>query len=152
LVGGFGCKALLKKTPGKTLLPWLLAGYCLSIVALYIVARFTDATLLALILPFCLMALVNGACYPIVVAHALMLFPANSGKAAALQNTLQLGLCFIASMVVSALISHPLINTVNVMLSTIVLVGIGYFLTMRTGLEMAQNATQESEESALAKK
>lgn len=152
LVGGFGCKMLLARIGGKKLLPWLLTGYCISIVALYIVARFTEATLLALIIPFCLMALVNGACYPIVVANALTLFPANSGKAAALQNTLQLGLCFIASMLVSALISHPLINTVNVMLSTIVLVGIGYLLTMRKGLEMARNATQKSGENAIKAK
>ena len=42
------------------------------------------------------MALVNGAGYPIMVANALMPFPESSGKAAALQNTLQLGLCFVA--------------------------------------------------------
>ncbi len=72
------------------------------------------------------MALVNGACYPIIVANALMPFPDNTGKAAALQNTLQLGLCFVASMLVSAYISQPLLATVTVMLLTVVLAALGY--------------------------
>lgn len=40
------------------------------------------------------MAIANGAIYPIVVAQALRPFPQATGRAAALQNTLQLGLCF----------------------------------------------------------
>lgn len=47
------------------------------------------------------MAIANGAIYPIVVAQALRPFPHATGRAAALQNTLQLGLCFLASLVVS---------------------------------------------------
>ncbi|STI46742.1 major facilitator superfamily protein [Escherichia coli] len=42
------------------------------------------------------MAIANGAIYPIVVAQALRPFPHATGRAAALQNTLQLGLCFLA--------------------------------------------------------
>ena len=50
--------------------------------------------------------------------------------AAALQNTLQLGLCFLASLVVSWLISisTPLLTTTSVMLSTVVLVALGYMM------------------------
>jgi hypothetical protein len=59
------------------------------------------ASLTALLIPFCLMAMANGAIYPIVVAQALRPFPQATGRAAALQNTLQLGLCFVASLVVS---------------------------------------------------
>lgn len=55
------------------------------------------ASLTALLIPFCLMAMANGAIYPIVVAQALRPFPQATGRAAALQNTLQLGLCFVAS-------------------------------------------------------
>lgn len=126
LLGGFSCRAALSRMKGNTLLPWLLAGYALSMIALYLIATLTTPTLITLLIPFCLMALVNGACYPIIVANALMPFPANTGKAAALQNTLQLGLCFIASMLVSAYISQPLLATVTVMLSTVVLAALGY--------------------------
>lgn len=131
LVGGFGCRLLIAKIDGNRILPWLLAGYTLSVVALYLVATLTHATLITLLIPFCLMALVNGACYPIVVANALMSFPANTGKAAALQNTLQLGLCFVASLLVSTFIALPLLATVTVMLGTVVLVGLGFFMAKK---------------------
>ncbi|EKN6255650.1 Bcr/CflA family multidrug efflux MFS transporter [Yersinia enterocolitica] len=126
LLGGFGCRSALSRIKGNTLLPWLLAGYAISMIALYLIATLTTPTLVTLLIPFCLMTLVNGACYPIIVANALMPFPASTGKAAALQNTLQLGLCFIASMMVSAYISQPLLATVTVMLSTVALAALGY--------------------------
>lgn len=132
LVGGFGCRVLISKIDGNRILPWLLTGYALSIVALYLVATLTHATLTTLLLPFCLMALVNGACYPIVVANALMPFPANTGKAAALQNTLQLGLCFFASLLVSAFIAQPLLATVTVMLGTLALVILGFIMIKKS--------------------
>ncbi|CNE08133.1 inner membrane transport protein YdhC [Yersinia rohdei] len=126
LLGGFGCRSALTRIKGNTLLPWLLSGYAVSMIALYLIATLTTPTLTTLLIPFCLMALVNGACYPIIVANALTPFPANTGKAAALQNTLQLGGCFVASMLVSAYISQPLLATVTVMLATVVLAGLGY--------------------------
>ncbi|CQH02952.1 purine nucleoside transporter PunC [Yersinia mollaretii] len=126
LLGGFSCRSALTRIKGNTLLPWLLAGYSTSMIALYLIATLTTPTLVSLLIPFCIMALVNGACYPIIVANALLPFPANTGKAAALQNTLQLGLCFVASMMVSTFISHALLATVTVMLSTVVLALVGY--------------------------
>jgi len=128
LVGGYSCRSALQRLPGKTLLPWLLAFYCLSMVALYLVATLTVPTLTTLLIPFCLMALCNGASYPIVVANALMPFSENSGKAAALQNTLQLGLCFLASLLVSSMIEQALLITVIVMLATAPLAVLGYWL------------------------
>ena len=128
LVGGYSCRSALQHYQGKTLLPWLLVAYCISMVALYLVATLTVPTLTTLLIPFCLMALVNGASYPIVVANALMPFAENSGKAAALQNTLQLGLCFLSSLLVSSMIDQPLLITVIVMLATAPLAVLGYWL------------------------
>lgn len=131
LLGGYGCRTALKRIRGKTLLPWLLVTYGISMVALYLVATLTEPTLTSLLIPFCVMALVNGAGYPIMVANALMPFPESSGKAAALQNTLQLGLCFVASMLVSMFIAQPLLATVTVMVSTVILAALGYCLQRR---------------------
>lgn len=128
LAGGYGCRLLLKHTEGASLLPWLLALYAFSVGAFFIAAQVETPSTLALLLPFCGMALANGAIYPIVVANALLPFPQASGKAAALQNTLQLGLCFVASMIVSGFIATPLVTTSLVMLSTIFMTFIGYFL------------------------
>ncbi|MBU9847529.1 purine nucleoside transporter PunC [Rahnella ecdela] len=146
LLGGFGCRLLISKLDGNKILPWLLTGYGLSVAGLFCIAMFTDAGLVSLLIPFCFMALVNGAIYPIVVANALMPFPANTGKAAALQNTLQLGLCFLASLMVSAFIVQPLIATVTTMLSTLLLVVLGRWMSIRH--ENPQYTEQKSEQEA----
>jgi len=126
LMGGFGCRALLNRFAGAQLLPWLLALYSLSVATLFAVALTGSHSLVALLAPFCGMALANGAIYPIVVSNALLPFPHATGKAAALQNTLQLGLCFLASLAVSAGLQQPLLMTTLIMVTTILLAAAGY--------------------------
>ncbi|WP_337234922.1 purine nucleoside transporter PunC [Proteus terrae] len=129
MVGGYGCRILLSKMTGKTLLPLLLIGYAGSMTALYLVAKFTEPTLTTILIPFCIMAAMNGASYPIAVSNALSAYPEISGKAAALQNALQLGLCSLASFIVSAFISQqPLINTTAIMALTAIPMAVGYFI------------------------
>lgn len=126
LIGGYGCRAALQKWQGQQMLPWLLIAFAISVAATFAVGLATDTSLTTLLIPFCMMAMANGAIYPIVVAQALRPFPQATGRAAALQNTLQLGLCFLASLVVSTLIATPLLTTTSVMLATVVLAGWGY--------------------------
>jgi predicted MFS family arabinose efflux permease len=126
LVGGYGCRAALQKWQGQQMLPWLLIAFALSVAGTFAVGLTEGSSLTVLLIPFCLMAMANGAIYPIVVAQALRPFPQATGRAAALQNTLQLGLCFLASLVVSTLIATPLLTTTSVMLATVVLAAWGY--------------------------
>ncbi|TCV96754.1 purine nucleoside transporter PunC [Biostraticola tofi] len=142
LLGGFGCRSLLERIKGEKFLPWLLLGFAISIISLFVIALSGQVTLGVLLIPFCGMAMANGAIYPIVVSNALLPFPNASGKAAALQNTLQLGLCFIASMAVSWLIARPLLTTTTIMLMTVVLVVIGYGLQYQR--RTAEDKTDES--------
>ncbi|ADO48424.1 drug resistance transporter, Bcr/CflA subfamily [[Enterobacter] lignolyticus SCF1] len=128
LIGGYGCRAALQKWQGQQLLPWLLGAFAVSVAATFAVGLTNGHSLTAILIPFCLMAVANGAIYPIVVAQALRPFPQATGRAAALQNTLQLGLCFVASLVVSALIATPLLTTTSVMLATVLLAGWGYWM------------------------
>ncbi|HFV0675802.1 TPA: purine nucleoside transporter PunC [Escherichia coli] len=130
LIGGYGCRAALQKWQGKQLLPWLLVLFAVSVIATWAAGFISHVSLIEILIPFCVMAIANGAIYPIVVAQALRPFPHATGRAAALQNTLQLGLCFLASLVVSWLISisTPLLTTTSVMLSTVVLVALGYMM------------------------
>ena len=130
LIGGYGCRAALQKWQGKQLLPWLLVLFAVSVIATWAAGFISHVSLVEILIPFCVMAIANGAIYPIVVAQALRPFPHATGSAAALQNTLQLGLCFLASLVVSWLISisTPLLTTTSVMLSTVVLVALGYMM------------------------
>ncbi|HHG8772043.1 TPA: purine nucleoside transporter PunC [Raoultella planticola] len=132
LIGGYGCRAALQKWQGNQLLPWLLVIFAVSVAATWLVGRLADVSIVALMVPFCVMAIVNGAIYPIVVAQALKPFPQATGRAAALQNTLQLGLCFLTSLLVSALIATPLLTTTSVMLASIALAGIGYLMQRHT--------------------
>ncbi|EMW8742113.1 Bcr/CflA family multidrug efflux MFS transporter [Escherichia coli] len=130
LIGGYGCRAALQKWQGKQLLPWLLVLFAVSVIVTWAAGFISHVSLVEILIPFCVMAIANGAIYPIVVAQALRPFPHATGRAAALQNTLQLGLCFLASLVVSWLISisTPLLTTTSVMLSTVVLVALGYMM------------------------
>lgn len=126
LIGGYGCRAALQKWPGHQMLPWLLGLFAVSVIGTWAVGFIPGVSLAALLAPFCLMAVANGAIYPIVVAQALRPFPQATGSAAALQNTLQLGLCFLASLLVSWLIATPLLTTTSVMVATVVLAALGY--------------------------
>lgn len=134
LIGGYGYRTLSSRIEGKKLLPILLIIYSISCLSLYLITISITPTLTILLIPFCLMALSNGACYPIVVAAALKSFPNNSGKAAAMQNTIQLGICFLASAIVSLFSKDALLSTTIVMTCTIPLVYIGYRLTLKANL------------------
>lgn len=135
LIGGYGYRSLTSRIEGKKLLPYLLILYSISCLSLYLITISMTPTLTILLIPFCLMALSNGACYPIVVAEALKSSSHNVGKAAAMQNTIQLGICFIASGIVSLFSKDALLTTTLVMTCTIPLVYIGYKLS----LNKAQN-------------
>lgn len=138
LIGGYGCRAALQKWQGERMLPWLLSGFAVSVIATWAVGLLPGVSLTALLIPFCLMAMANGAIYPIVVAQALRPFPQATGRAAALQNTLQLGLCFMASLVVSWLIVTPLFTTTSVMMAMVLLVALGYRLQRYEGKDNKQ--------------
>lgn len=144
LVGGYGCRAALQKWEGQQMLPWLLVLYALSVIGTWAVGFIPGAGLAEILIPFCVMAVANGAIYPIVVAQALRPFPQATGRAAALQNTLQLGLCFLASLVVSALIATPLLTTTSVMLFTVALAVLGFRMQASAQREQDNGAQVET--------
>ena len=129
MLGGYGYRALSDRMEGRRILPFLLVLYSVAVIGVLVITLITTPTLVMLLIPFCLMALANGACYPIVVAQAMKLFPNSLGKASALQNALQLGTCFLASGVVSLFSSTALLTTALVMVGTIPFVIIGFRLS-----------------------
>ena len=145
LVGGYGCRAALQKWRGEQMLPWLLVLFAVSVIGTWAVGFIPHVGLTEILIPFCVMAVANGAIYPIVVAQALRPFPHATGRAAALQNTLQLGLCFLASLIVSALIATPLMTTTSVMLATVVLAALGY--RMQASVKTLAEDTAEAKSS-----
>jgi Bcr/CflA subfamily drug resistance transporter len=131
LIGGYGYRSISNKIEGKKLIPALLILNASCCITLYLITISMTPTLTILLIPFCLMAFSNGACYPIVVAEALKSFPSNLGKAAALQNTIQLGICFLASAIVSLFSKNALLSTTIVMCCTIPFNFIAYKLSLR---------------------
>lgn len=77
LIGGYGCRAALQKWQGKQLLPWLLVLFAVSVIATRAAGFISHVSLVEILIPFCVMAIANGAIYPIVVARALRPFPRN---------------------------------------------------------------------------
>ena len=126
LIGGFGYRNVSTKIENDVILPKLLIVYSICMVALFLEAILLTPNLTLILIPFCLMAFVNGACYPIVVSDALTPFHQHSGKASALLNFLQLSACFISSTLVSVFSNNPLLTTTIVMLATVGSVVIGY--------------------------
>lgn len=126
MLGGYGYRALSDRMEGRRILPFLLVIYSVAVIGVLAITLITTPTLVMLLVPFCLMALANGACYPIVVAQAMKLFPSSLGKASALQNALQLGTCFLASGIVSLFSGTALLTTALVMVGTIPFVIIGF--------------------------
>lgn len=147
LVGGYGCRAALQKWQGQQMLPWLLVLYALSVIGTWAVGFIPNVGLAEILIPFCVMAVANGAIYPIVVAQALRPFPHATGRAAALQNTLQLGLCFLSSLIVSALIATPLMTTTSVMLVTVALAALGYRMQVSATENMQDGTAAESSQA-----
>jgi Bcr/CflA subfamily drug resistance transporter len=131
LIGGYGYRSISNKIERKKLIPALLILNASCCITLYLITISMTPTLTILLIPFCLMAFSNGACYPIVVAEALKSFPSNLGKAAALQNTIQLGICFLASAIVSLFSKNALLSTTIVMCCTIPFTFIAYKLSLR---------------------
>lgn len=128
LVGGYGYRALSSKIEGNKILPYLLILNGVGALMIFLIPMLMKPSLGLLLFPFCMMALSNGACHPIVVPDALKTAPDNLGKAAGMQNTIQLGLCFIASTVVSIFAKDALLITTIVMVSTVPLMFLAYRL------------------------
>ncbi|MBC8950535.1 Bcr/CflA subfamily drug resistance transporter [Xenorhabdus ehlersii] len=134
MIGGYGCRILLEKVKSETVFPFLLVGYAVSMIIICLISILSEPSFIAILIPFCVMAAMNGASYPIAVANALSVYPQDSGKAAALQNALQLGLCFVASMIVSVFMEYPLLSTTTTMALTVVPMSVGYWL-QKQGVE-----------------
>ncbi|UXI02492.1 purine nucleoside transporter PunC [Photobacterium sp. TY1-4] len=146
IVGGYGCRALLNKFDGQRVLPWILKLFVGSVTAMLLIALNTEPTTIWPILgPFCLLAVANGAIYPIVISKALEDFKNCSATAAGLLNFLQTTVCFAASGLVSAFSGYGLYTVTIAMFATGFIALTGYALVVqsrRQGLQSAALAEQ----------
>ncbi|SGY90443.1 Hypothetical transport protein [Moritella viscosa] len=129
LVGGYGCRNLLTRFSAKQLLPWLITLFITTVVLMFVIAFATSPTTIwPILIPFCFLAVANGAIYPLVINAALADFKNCSATAAGLLNFLQTMFCFLASSVVSAFSEHGVYAVTSVMLFQGFLIVVGYVL------------------------
>ena len=129
LVGGYGCRNLLTRFSSKQLLPWLMTLFITTVITMFVIAFATSPTTIwPILIPFCFLAVANGAIYPLVINAALADFKNCSATAAGLLNFLQTMFCFLASSAVSAFSEHGLYTVTAVMLFQGLVIVVGYVL------------------------
>ncbi len=116
IVGGYGCRSLLNRFDGRQLLPWLLGLFFASVLIMFVIPFVMPVnSILPILIPFCFLAVANGAIYPIVINLALENFKHCSATAAGLLNFLQTLVCFFASSMVSAFAEKGLMTVTSAM-------------------------------------
>ncbi|MGF1702324.1 Bcr/CflA family multidrug efflux MFS transporter [Photobacterium makurazakiensis] len=132
IVGGYGCRALLNKYDSQTLLPWILKLFFASVTVMFLISLNTEPkTIWPILIPFCFLAVANGAIYPLIISKALEDFKSCSATAAGLLNFLQTMVCFAASGLVSAFAVYGLITVTTAMFVTGFLALIGYAFVVK---------------------
>ncbi|KJG01715.1 purine nucleoside transporter PunC [Photobacterium angustum] len=132
IVGGYGCRTLLNRYSGKQLLPWILALFFASVAVMFVISTTTTVTTIwPILIPFCFLAVANGAIYPIVISAALSDFKNCSATAAGLLNFMQTMVCFAASGLVSAFAAHGLLTVTTGMFITGFIAIVGFVLVVQ---------------------
>jgi hypothetical protein len=68
------------------MLPWLLVLYALSVIGTWAAGFIPGAGLVEILIPFCVMAIANGAIYPIV-GRLYVRSPGNAARQPAAEHT-----------------------------------------------------------------
>ncbi len=127
IIGGYGCRTWLKKTDSRNLLPWIIALFTLSVSCIFILSFFNSfERIIFVLIPFCFMAVANGAVYPIVVNNALSRFKQCSATAAGLLNFLQTLFCFLVSGFVAYFTHYGLLSVSSLMCVSALFVLLGW--------------------------
>ena len=142
IVGGYGCRTLLSHFESKKLLPWILALFFASVLIMFIISlSMTVTTIWPILIPFCFLAVANGAVYPLVISAALSDFRNCSATAAGLLNFMQTMVCFAASGLVSAFAGYGLLTVTIAMFITGFIAIIGFILVTQARHQQPVMAT-----------
>ncbi|MCD6647936.1 Bcr/CflA family multidrug efflux MFS transporter [Vibrio cholerae] len=106
MVGGYLGKKAVQKYGDELVLKQLIALFTLSAAMIFVASQWTLSSIWPILAPFCLIAVANGAMYPIVVNRALSSAKQSPATAAGLQNSLQISVSSLSSALVAALASQ----------------------------------------------
>lgn len=111
MAGGYFSKRYVAKLGDSKVLKALLALFTVSSIVMFIASQMNISTIWPVLIPFCFIAVANGALYPIVVNRALSSCKNSPATAAGLQNSLQICISGLASALVAAFASQALPTT-----------------------------------------
>lgn len=106
MAGGYLGKKAVNQYVDGLVLKLLMALFTLSAAMILVASQWQLSSIWPILAPFCLIAVANGALYPIVVNRALSSAKHSPATAAGLQNSLQISISSLASALVAALASQ----------------------------------------------
>lgn len=106
MAGGYLGKVGVRKFGDKLVLRQLIGLFSVASLMVFVASQWTLTSIWPILAPFCLIAVANGALYPIVVNRALESAQRSPATAAGLQNSLQICVSSLASAFVAAMASQ----------------------------------------------
>ncbi|PFG45689.1 Bcr/CflA subfamily drug resistance transporter [Vibrio sp. ES.051] len=106
MVGGYLGKVGVRKFGDEKVLRQLIGLFSVASLMIFIASQWALSSIWPILAPFCLIAVANGALYPIVVNRALASAKQSPATAAGLQNSLQICVSSLASALVAAMASQ----------------------------------------------
>ena len=106
MVGGYLGKVAVKKLGDEKVLRHLIGLFSVASLLIFIASQWQLESIWPILTPFCLIAIANGALYPVVVNRALANAKQAPATAAGLQNSLQICVSSLSSALVAAMASQ----------------------------------------------
>ncbi len=106
MAGGYLGKISVRRFGDKLVLRQLIGLFSVASMLVFVASQWVLSSIWPILAPFCLIAVANGALYPIVVNRALESAQQSPATAAGLQNSLQISLSSLASASVAAMASQ----------------------------------------------
>ncbi|MGF1907839.1 Bcr/CflA family multidrug efflux MFS transporter [Vibrio kasasachensis] len=131
MVGGWLGKTMVAKYGDEKVLRQLVGLFSVASLLIFVASQWQLTSIWPILAPFCLIAVANGAMYPIVVNRALASAQQSPATAAGLQNSLQISVSSLASALVAALASQALHATGIAIIICMAGMWIGYVVSNR---------------------
>ncbi|WP_117234089.1 purine nucleoside transporter PunC [Vibrio maerlii] len=129
MLGGYLGKRSVKRFGDEKVLRNLIAMLTIAGLLLFMTSQWTLTSIWPILAPFCLLALANGALYPIVVNRALSSASHSPATAAGLQNSIQICISSVASGAVALYASQVQTATGIAIILCIAGIWLGYIIS-----------------------
>lgn len=138
MAGGYIGKVTVTKFGDEKVLRHLIGLFSVASMLIFVASQWEISSIWPILAPFCLIAVANGALYPIVVNRALKAGSHSPATAAGLQNSIQISISSLASALVALMATQAqMVSGVAIIIATLGLWA-GYILSNR---ELSQHFT-----------